>query len=145
MQLTRYSDYALRVLMLLATSSVERVRIEDISRVLDVSENHLRKVANRLTTAGFVSGRRGRQGGLVLARPPEEINLGSLIRLLENTLTPVDCSTPPCRLFAGCRLRSVLGEAMQAFLQVLDGYTLADLVDDAAAQRTLRAVAAEFA
>lgn len=144
MQLTRHSDYALRVLMLLATRPDDRVRIEDLSAALQVSENHLRKVVNRLSSLGVVSGRRGRQGGLLLAKEPSEINVGALIRQMEHTLSPIDCRNPPCRLYRGCQLRGVLHEAMDAFLGVLDRYTLKDLLDEPVAWSTLKKVATEL-
>lgn len=144
MQLTRHSDYALRVLMLLAVRPDERVRIEDISGALQVSENHLRKVVNRLSALGAVSGRRGRQGGLLLAQDPAEINVGALIRQMEHTLAPIDCRNPPCRLYRGCQLRGILNQAMEAFLGVLDRYTLQDLLDEPVAWSTLKKVAAEL-
>lgn len=144
MQLTRYSDYALRVLMVLAVRPDERVRIEDLSRALQVSENHLRKVVNRLSSLGVVSGRRGRQGGLLLAKAPAQINIGALIRDMEHSLVPIDCRNPPCRLYRGCQLRGILHEAMQAFLDTLDRYTLKHLLDEPVAWSTLKKVAADL-
>lgn len=128
MQLTRHTDYALRVLMLLAARRGEgQATIAGLALALGVSEHHLRKVVNRLAAAGFLESRRGRHGGLSLTREPAEICVGTVVRYMERRLEPVDCARPPCRLSPGCRLRAALDEAMDAFLVTLDAYSLADL------------------
>ncbi|MGD8574872.1 MAG: Rrf2 family transcriptional regulator [Gammaproteobacteria bacterium] len=135
MQVTRHTDYALRVLIYLAVREGERARIETIADGLEVSANHLRKVVNALTQAGLVRGVRGRSGGIQLALPTAEIRVGDVVRLMETTLAPVNCTTPACVLSPQCRLRDALGEGMRAFLAVLDGYTLADLAGVPATRR----------
>lgn len=89
------------------------------------------KVAQRLTQSGFVSSVRGRSGGLRLSRPAAEICLGDVVRATEEAFCIVECFDPAsdtCVVSRACRLRAVLNEATQAFLGVLDGYSLADLV-----------------
>ncbi|MBN8889296.1 MAG: Rrf2 family transcriptional regulator [Rhodospirillales bacterium 70-18] len=132
MRLTSFSDYTLRTLMFLAVrpDSVAPARISDIAAAYAISETHLTKVVNQLAQAGDVATLRGRHGGLRLARPPAEINLGAVIRRTEPDLALVECLGPggACCLGPACRLTGVLQRALAAFLAVLDDVTLADLV-----------------
>ena len=131
MQLTRYSDYSLRVLIYLALAPERLVTIEDVARSYGISKAHLMKVVHRLALRGHVETLRGRKGGLRLARPPEQIRVGDVVRSTEENLTLVECfdaASSQCAIDGACGLRPVLSEALAAFLSVLDGYTLADLV-----------------
>lgn len=134
MRLTLHTDYALRVLIHLGVHTSHRVSIREIAQAYRISENHLVKVVFRLGQGGFVTTVRGRGGGLELARPASEINVGAVVRFTEDDMTLVDCegrnSTDgkPCVLSPACVLRGVLGDALGAFLTVLDRYTLADLL-----------------
>mgnify|MGYP003365097049 CR=1 FL=1 len=134
MRLTLHTDYALRVLIHLGVHTSRRVSIREIAQAYRISENHLVKVVHRLGQGGFVTTVRGRGGGLELAHPASEINVGAVVRFTEDDMTLVDCegrnSTDgrPCVLSPACVLRGVLGDALGAFLAVLDGYTLADLL-----------------
>jgi Rrf2 family nitric oxide-sensitive transcriptional repressor len=131
MQVTQFSDYALRVLMHLALRPQERSTIDEIAQRYRVSRAHLVKVAQRLASAGFVEATRGRHGGLRLGRPAGEIRLGDVFRATEENLALVECfaADGDCVIAPACRLRGVLGEALAAFLAVLDRRTLADLVE----------------
>lgn len=135
MRLTRYTDYALRVLIHLAAHEEKLCSISEISRAYGVSQNHLMKVANDLGRAGYIHAARGRAGGLRLARPAGEINVGEVVRHTEEGFDLVDCAH--CVIAPACGLTGVLGQALAAFMRVLDGYTLADL---AANRRVLRAL-----
>lgn len=129
MRLTTFSDYSLRVLMYLATDPTRRATIAEIATAFDVSENHLMKVVHFLGKAGWLSNVRGRGGGLELARRPEEIRIGAVIRECETQL-PAECfdrETNRCVITGACRLRHVLAEASDTFYKVLDRYTLADI------------------
>ena len=130
MQLTRYSDYSLRVLIYLALDPDRLATIEDIARSYDVSKAHLMKVVHQLGLGGFVETVRGRRGGLRLARPPQGITVGEVVRYTEGSMALAECFAPAsrCAIEPACGLRSVLHEALAAFLAVLDGYTLEDLV-----------------
>jgi len=126
MRLTRYSDYAIRVLLYLGASPDRRCAIAEISRAYGISQNHLMKVVNDLVKAGYVASTRGRFGGIRLARAPAEINLGTVIRHTEDGFDLVDCGA--CIIAPACGLTGALAEALGAFMAVLDGYTLADLL-----------------
>ncbi len=130
MQLTRHTDIALRVLLLLADTGDDGLTAEQVANRFRVNRNHLAKVVQALARAGHIRARRGVGGGLVLARLPREIQLGALVRALEPTLDLLECftaATSTCPITDACRLQGVLGEARAAFFAVLDRTTLADL------------------
>lgn len=130
MRLTAFTDYTLRTLIYLALRPEKLVTIADIATAYDVSANHLMKVVHQLAQTGDIETVRGQRGGLRLARAPEAINLGSVVRRTEPDLDLVACfgEGQHCVIQEGCVLQHALDEALQAFLGVLDRYTLADLV-----------------
>jgi Rrf2 family nitric oxide-sensitive transcriptional repressor len=128
MRLTRYTDYALRVLIHLALEDEKVCSIAEIARVYDISHNHLMKVAHALARAGFVETLRGRTGGMRLARPPEKIGVGEVVRLTEDGFDMVECEV--CRHSPPCGLTSVLSRGMAEMLAVFDTYSIADLLTD---------------
>ena len=132
MRLTTFSDYSLRVLMYLATAPDRRATIAEIATSFDISENHLVKVVHLLGREGILLNTRGRGGGLALARPAKEINVGAIVRLAEGRALPAECfgDDNHCTIAPVCRLAGVLDEAVKAFHAVLDRYTLADLVQN---------------
>lgn len=138
MQLTRHSDYALRLLMRLALDPERVVTIQEVSEAYGISRNHLMKIALELGRHGFIETLRGRGGGLRLGKAPSEIGLGAVVRATEDSFALVECfdvAHNRCVITGACRLRGALREALEAFLAVLDGYTLADLVSRPAALR----------
>ncbi len=128
MQLTRYTDYSLRVLMYLALNPDKLGHISDIAESFNISRNHLIKVVNYLVKLGYIYSKRGRGGGLELAYEPETISIGEIVRSTEQTLDVVNCNEPICPFLPACYLQSALNQATQAFLSVLDDFTLADLI-----------------
>jgi Rrf2 family transcriptional regulator, nitric oxide-sensitive transcriptional repressor len=146
MHLTRHTDYALRLLMLLAAEPDAVHTIEEAARRYRISRNHLMKVAQTLVQAGFVAGARGRGGGLRLGRAAEAINLGAVVRATEENVALVECfhkAANTCVIAPACGLRGLLQEAMQAFFVVLDRYSLADLVSNPASIRRMRRLLSE--
>ena len=140
MQLTRYSDYSLRVLIFLALHREERATTDQIARAYDISAPHLAKVVKSLAQAGYIESVRGRHGGMRLALPAEEIVLGDVVRFSEERFALVECFDPEtsgCCIEEACGLARVLDEALRAFLSVLDRYTLADAVRRRSALRKL--------
>ena len=127
MRLTRYTDYSLRVLMYAAARGERTSTIAEISRAYGISQNHLMKVVQDLGRAGHLRNVRGRSGGLALARPAEELNVGQIVRETEADFDLVECGS--CFIAPVCGLTGVLREALDAFMTVLDGYTVADLLD----------------
>ena len=130
MQLTKFSDYALRVLMYVAQRAGQHATIAEIAEAHAVSQNHLMKVVRRLGTLGYLTTLRGKGGGIRLARPASGICVGAVVRDIE-PLAVVECLEPrydrACRLFPRCRLMRVMRNAQQDFLASLDRYTLADI------------------
>ena len=130
MKLSAFTDYSLRLLMYLAAEPARRATIAEVARAFDIAENHLTKVAHALGRAGWLANVRGKGGGLALAQSPADIVVGDVVRYTERGDLPAACfadDARPCPLAHGCRLRGVLGEAVDAFHAVLDRYTLADL------------------
>lgn len=130
MKLTLYSDYSLRVLMYVARQD-HRVQIDEIAKFYGISKNHLTKVVNNLATLGYIETTRGRGGGIRIKMAPEEINIGALIRKTEEHFNLVECfdrETNTCPIAGICGLQGVLGEALNAYLSVLDKYTLQDIL-----------------
>ena len=147
MRLTVYTDYSLRMLIYLATRDDGLATIAEVARSYGISEHHLTKVAHQLGRAGYISTLRGKGGGLRLARSADEIGLGEVVRQTEPDMALVPCfgsaeapAGAPCPIVPACGLRGVLGEALQAFMAVLDRYTLADLVQRRVELRSLLAV-----
>lgn len=133
MRLNSFTDYSLRVLMYVATEPDRRATIAEIAAAFEISRNHLMKVVQFLGQQGWLRNVRGRGGGLELACDPEHINLGSVVRAAEGDPLPAECfdrAHNTCAIARTCRLRGVLGEAVDAFQNVLDGYTLADITRD---------------
>lgn len=131
MRLNLQTDYALRLLMHLAVNKDGLTTIADAAKRYNISKNHLMKVAHTLGKEGIIETVRGRSGGLRLAVPDSEINIGRIVRLMEADLSIVECmqgGNGACVITPACRLKGILGEALSAFLSVLDQYTLHQLV-----------------
>lgn len=129
MQIDKFTDYALRVLMTLAVRAPDRVPTSHIAATFGLSEHHLSKVATQLAIEGFVVSERGRNGGLILARPADQIRVGDVVRAMKRNDTVVECFGPnrSCLILPACGLREALAQAQEAFFATLDRYTLADV------------------
>jgi len=139
MRLSVQTDYALRTLMYLAAHEGHH-SISEIAAQYGISKNHLMKVAQRLAAEGFVDSVRGRSGGLLLNQPAETINVGNVVRTFEEYRAFVECfdaTSGGCVVTPVCGLRHVLADGIEAFLQHLDGFTIADLVGDRARFRSV--------
>jgi Rrf2 family nitric oxide-sensitive transcriptional repressor len=135
MQLTRFAELGLRVLMYLTqTDRDPPVTIQEIARQFAVPHNHLVKVAHKLGKLGWLHTVRGRHGGLRLARPASEMRLGDILRGMEGDTPLVDCEQPPCTLAGRCLLEGVLSQAREQFYQTLNASTLADVCQRQTAQ-----------
>jgi Rrf2 family nitric oxide-sensitive transcriptional repressor len=124
---TQFSDYSLRLALYLACHPERVVSVDEVSRAYAISRHHLVKVVQTLTDLGVVEAQRGRSGGMRLAKRPSEINVGWLIRRTEPHFNLVECFDPEtntCPIAPACGLKRALQRARQAFLRVLDEYTL---------------------
>ncbi|MFV0575495.1 MAG: nitric oxide-sensing transcriptional repressor NsrR [Vibrio sp.] len=130
MQLTSFTDYGLRALIFLAAlPEGQLTQIQVISDRFNVSKNHLIKIINKLAQLGYVKAVRGKNGGICLAIPANEIVIGQVLRDIE-PLGLVDCSPENCHITPACRLKAKLHQAKMAFLEQLDDCTVADVIDD---------------
>lgn len=130
MRLTNYSDYALRILTYLGLKREELSTITEIAGCYQISRNHVVKIVHQLGQLGYVDTLRGKNGGIRLARAPEKINIGDVIRHTEASMDIVECfsNQNACIIGCSCVLRTAISEALSAFMAVLDDYTLADLI-----------------
>lgn len=130
MKLTHYTDYALRVLMYLGVNDGELATAADIADTHGISRNHMVKIVHHLGRLGYVETIRGKNGGIRLGRRADKINIGKVVRETEANMDLVECFSVDsfCVHSPGCVLKKALREALRAFLDVMDQYTLADLV-----------------
>lgn len=132
MQLSAYTDYTLRVLMYLgAQASDKRSNIKEISSFYNISNNHLSKVVYELGKIGIIETVRGRNGGIRLGKDPAQINIGQIVRFTESPINVVECfdvTKNTCKISSVCRLKKILNAALNSYLEVLDSYTLEDLL-----------------
>lgn len=130
MQLTSFTDYGLRALIYMASLPEDQMtNISQVTEVYGVSRNHMVKIINQLSRVGFVTAVRGKNGGIRLGKPADQIRIGDVVRQLE-PLALVNCSIEFCHITPACRLKQVLHTAVQNFLKELDQYTLADMVKE---------------
>ena len=142
MKLSLFSDYSLRVLMFAALKG-EAFQVDDVSAAYGISRNHLAKVIHTLARLGYLETRRGRRGGIQLARPAGEIQLGKVVRQTEDQPVIVECfdaTTNTCPISGSCLLKGALAEAMNAFYATLDRHTLQELVSGAQKAQMSRAL-----
>lgn len=137
MQLNRHTDYTLRVLLYMAARPDERSTLAQVAAFFDISIEHLRKVVHALAKSGYLNTFQGKGGGIELARPLEDINIGEVVVLFEGGKPLIDCHGLACPLAPACTLSLALAHAQRAFFQTLSGYTLADLVSDKSMMRQL--------
>lgn len=128
MQLTRFTDFSLRTLLYLAIHPREsKIPLQEIGDYFNMPRNHLIRVSQKLSQLGYIATRRGQKGGLSLALEANAINIGRVVRQMENHLDPIPCEEIECPLSKRCQLEGILDRARNAFLAELDRYTLADL------------------
>lgn len=136
MQLTRYTDYAMRVLLHVgARAEGDLSSVAEIAEVYGISKDHLKKVVQDLSHAGLLMAVRGRNGGLKLGKPADDITIGEIVRRTETGFNLVDCSS--CLVAPACTLPRIFQEGVQAFLAVMDRYTIADVLHRKAELRGL--------
>lgn len=132
MRLTKHTDYAFRVLIYLASMPEDRLStVQEIAEKFDVSRSHIMKIVHKLAGARIIHASRGQNGGVKLGQPGENINLRTVIELMEATLAPVNCDDPVCLIKKSCVLKNILFDAQQQFLEHVEQYTLADLAEPA--------------
>lgn len=130
MHITRYTDYSLRVLIYLAINTEQLSTINEIAKSYAISKNHLMKIVQQLNLQGYLLAIRGKNGGIKLNRSASEINIGSLVREIEDKDKLVECfgHNNQCVITASCQLKHIFSEAQESFFKTLDTYTLQDLL-----------------
>lgn len=128
MQLKRYTDYSLRILIYLAINPDQVISVNEIAGAYDISRNHLLKVVNGLVEQGLIRTHRGKTGGLQLAVPANKINVGEVVKYMEGNSQLIDCRELYCPILPACNLKLALHEAHEAFYNSLKRYTLASLI-----------------
>lgn len=133
MQLTIYTDYSLRVLLFLARNPDATSTITEVANFYKISRNHLVKVVHQLAQLGYIKSLRGKNGGIQLARPANEINIAEVVKKTEKTFTLVECFDEvknQCAITGYCKLKGILTQALDAYLAELAKYTIADACDE---------------
>lgn len=130
MQLTRFTDYSLRTLIFLGQHDDRLMTIHEIAEYYGISKTHLMKVVHTLGLRGYIETVRGRVGGIRLARRPDLINVGAVVRDTEENMDIAEClgGNDSCPLLPACVLKSAFSEARKNFLATLDRYRLSDLL-----------------
>lgn len=133
MQLSYYTDYSFRILMFAASLSPGKMgQIKPVAKQLGLAENHVRKIVRELGSGGYLSNKAGKNGGFRLARSPAEINLAGVVQFCETNFALMECfheNRNNCSIMRVCQLRPVMGEALDAFLKVLEKYFLEDILN----------------
>lgn len=132
MYITRYTDYSIRILIYLAVYNEGLSTINEIAKSYDISKNHLMKIVQDLNVKGYLTAIRGKHGGIKLNINPSEINIGKLVRDIENETNLVECfgSNNQCVITPNCQLKHIFSKALESFFSTLEEYTLKDLVGD---------------
>lgn len=131
MRLTRFTDYSLRVLIYLGLRPNQLVTIKEISEAYNVSRSHLMKVVSLLTRLDYLTAQRGPGGGIQLGQKPEDINLATLVKDMEEDMALAECfrENGQCVITPACQLKDILQQASDAFQNALSQYTLEDLLE----------------
>ena len=138
MQLNRFTDYSIRVLIYASVNREQLITMASVANFYQVSVEHMRKVVHNLSKLNYIKTYKGKNGGFELAREPEDINLGIVIKEIEGLAPLINCEKEECRLNPQCTLKGILHEAQLAFIQSLEKYTLQDLVKDRFMQESLK-------
>lgn len=140
MQFTHFTDYSLRTLIYLGAQQSRLATISEVAENYGISQSHLTKVVHQLANRGYIQTTRGKGGGMRLARLPQLINIGDVVRDMEENIDLVECfntKNQSCPLLPACTLKSVLAEARKNFFDTLDRYTLADLLTNQSSLRKM--------
>lgn len=132
MNISKFSDYSFRILIFLGNNQGQMYTVDDLSTTLDLSSHHLKKIVHKLSKFGYVSSIKGRNGGIRLGITPDKINLGSVFKDMEDNLDIVECFSQEknkCNFNGYCKLKPVLYDATNLFIETLSKYTLADIID----------------
>ncbi len=131
MQISKFTDYAFRALIYLARNREKNATVDSLAEYLEVSEHHMKKVIHKLAKTEYIISTKGRNGGLRLGVDPREINLGKVLIATEENLSLVECmdNAKLCPLMtSGCKLKGIISNSLQSFINELSQYTLEDIL-----------------
>lgn len=131
MQLSKFTDYTFRVLIYMGTHQDELCTVEKLATKLEVSEHHLKKVIHKLAKTDYLISTKGRAGGVKLGLPPEEINLGDILKITEENLYIVDCLKRQLTcgfIIKECKLKEIVNQSLEKFIEEFSKYTLQDIL-----------------
>lgn len=137
MQLNKFTDYALRILMYVAQPRNDLYTISELAARLQVSENHTMKIVHFMSKEGWLITTRGKGGGIRLHSNTLDLRLGQIVRILQGNNQVVECNTPPCVLRQNCGLKGILEQALEAFYRNLDQYKFSDVIHTPKQQQSL--------
>jgi Rrf2 family transcriptional regulator, nitric oxide-sensitive transcriptional repressor len=137
MQLNKFTDYALRILMYVAQPRDDLYTISELAARLQVSENHTMKIVHFMSKEGWLITTRGKGGGIRLHSNTLDLRLGQIVRILQGNNQVVECNTPPCVLRQNCGLKGILEQALEAFYRNLDQYKFSDVIHTPKQQQSL--------
>jgi Rrf2 family transcriptional regulator, nitric oxide-sensitive transcriptional repressor len=137
MQLNKFTDYALRILMYVAQPRNDLYTISELAARLQVSENHTMKIVHFMSKEGWLITTRGKGGGIRLHSDTLDLRLGQIVRILQGNNQVVECNTPPCVLRQNCGLKGILEQALEAFYRNLDQYKFSDVIHTPKQQQSL--------
>ena len=140
MQLSRFTDYALRVLIFVGRQHGRVCTMGEIAAHYRISQEHLRKVTHKLAKLGYLKSRRGRHGGILLGGDPARMRIGDIIRATEKDMAIVNCDALDCILSPGCSLKVALDRGGRAFIATLNEVTLSDLLGDRRMRQQFRRI-----
>lgn len=130
MRLTKHTDFALRILVYSAMETGDRLlSVQEVTDAFEVPRTHVMKIVQRLGQLGYLQTFRGKGGGFRLGMQPEDINLGEVVKVMESSITLVECEEIACPDCSACQLKDIMNQAMDAFFNVLAQYSLADALD----------------
>ncbi len=131
MNLSKFSDYAFRILIYLAENQDKLCTVEELACNLEISEHHLKKIVHRLGKTEYVISTKGRNGGLKLGMNPKDINLGKILVITEDSLNISECFSSAkhsCTCNSKCKLKFILGSAIDSFVNEISQYSLQDIL-----------------
>lgn len=139
MQLNKFTDYALRILMYISRPRASPYTIAEIASDLQVSHNHLVKIVHFMGKQGWLITLRGKGGGIQLNPQALSLQLGDIVRMLQGNQPIVECNSPPCVLRSSCGLKGILDSAVEQFYQSLNQYTLAQVLNTSTSAQSVHA------
>ena len=131
MYLSKFSDYAFRILIYLAKNQNKLCTVEELANNFQISEHHVKKIVHKLAKTEYITSIKGRNGGISLGMEPKNINLGEFLKITEDNLYIVECfceESNTCNLNKNCKFKRVIYDALSSFIDEFKNYSLEDIL-----------------